>query len=75
MKSVVADAYKYVDDASSGSKFDIVIMDLNYEEENLHLSPPQKFLDTEFLDKLMKLTTQDGLVTFNLLCQEKELLA
>ena len=75
MKSVVADAYNFVDDAASGPKFDIVIMDLNYEEENINLSPPQKFLETEFLDKLVKLSTQDGLVAFNLLCMEKELLS
>ena len=75
MKSVVADAYNFVDDAASGPKFDISIMDLNYEEENINLSPPQKFLETEFLDKLVKLSTQDGLVAFNLLCMEKELLS
>jgi hypothetical protein len=35
------------------NKFDMIFMDINYEEDNLRLSPPKKFLDTEFLKKLM----------------------
>ena len=37
------------------TKFDMIFMDINYEESNLHLSPPKKFLETSFLAKLMVL--------------------
>jgi spermidine synthase len=45
LKSVIADAYRYV--------LDMIFMDVNYEEDNVQLSPPRKFLTTEFLNKLM----------------------
>lgn len=45
VKSVIADAYQFVMEYSQ-PKFDIIFMDINYEEDNLHLSPPLKFLDT-----------------------------
>lgn len=70
VKSVIADAYKFVLDYSQ-PKFDIVFMDINYEEDNLHLSPPKKFLDPAFLQKLVDITTNDGYVTFNLLTYDK----
>jgi hypothetical protein len=59
LKSVVADAYQYVLDyqVQPQNKFDMVFMDINYEEANLQLSPPKKFLEQSFLAKL--------LVTFN----------
>ena len=62
LKSVIADAYKYVIDYQVGSqadKFDMVFMDVNYEEGNIQLSPPRKFLTTEFLAKLMVSTPFD----------------
>jgi len=31
----------------------MIFMDINYEESNLHLSPPKKFLEQAFLSKLM----------------------
>lgn len=74
VKSVIADAYKYVDEITSGEKFDIVVMDINYEEDNISLSPPKKFLEREFLAKLINLTTEEGFVTFNLLSQDTQLL-
>ena len=52
VKSVIADAYQYVLDYSQ-PKFDMIFMDVNYEEGNLHLSPPLKFLDPKFLAKLV----------------------
>lgn len=42
-------------------------MDINYEEANIQLSPPKKFLESSFLQKLMEMTTNEGFVTFNLL--------
>lgn len=41
---------------SPATKFDMIFMDVNYEEDNVHLSPPRKFLETEFLQKLMVIT-------------------
>jgi hypothetical protein len=38
---------------AGAQKFDIVIMDVNYEEENIELNPPKKFLETKFLQKLL----------------------
>jgi len=52
VKSIIADAYNYVND-HTGPKFDIVFMDINYSEDNLELSPPKKFLETAFLQKLV----------------------
>ena len=55
LKSVVADAYQYVLDyqVQPQNKFDMVFMDINYEEDNLQLSPPKKFLEQSFLSKLL----------------------
>lgn len=57
LKSVIADAYQYVLDYQVGTtpdtKFDMIFMDINYEEDNVHLSPPRKFLTQEFLGKLL----------------------
>ena len=52
---MIADAYQYVLDyqVKPESKFDMVFMDINYEESNVQLSPPKKFLDQSFLSKLM----------------------
>lgn len=35
------------------NKFDLIFMDINYEEDNVQLSPPRKYLQPEFLSKLM----------------------
>lgn len=45
----------------------MIFMDINYEEANIQLSPPKKFLESSFLQKLMEMTTNEGFVTFNLL--------
>ncbi len=31
----------------------MIFMDINYEEDNLEISPPMKFLDPGFLRKLL----------------------
>jgi hypothetical protein len=55
LKSVIADAYQYALDyqVQPQNKFDMVFMDINYEEANLKLSPPKKFLEQSFLAKLL----------------------
>lgn len=52
---MIADAHKFVLDfqAAPAARFDMIFMDVNYEEANVQLSPPRKFLDTKFLQKLM----------------------
>jgi len=52
LKSVIADAYTYVEENANGKKFDLILMDINYEEENMEMSPPFKFVQTQFLHKL-----------------------
>lgn len=52
LKSVIGDAYDYVSKGCT-EKFDIVIMDINYEEEDTGISPPVKFLQKNFLHKLL----------------------
>ena len=61
LKSVIADAYQYVLDyqVQPQNKFDMVFMDINYEEANLKLSPPKKFLEQSFLAKLLVITLID----------------
>lgn len=68
VKSVIADAHKWVLDCSQ--KFDMILMDINYEESNINISPPAKFLEQSFLDKLMSLST--GVVCINLVCHDQE---
>lgn len=72
VKSEIADAYEYVNKGTQ-NKFDLIFVDINYEEAELELSPPMKFLETSWLTKLLDMTTKDGLVTFNLLCKDKEI--
>ena len=71
---MIADAHKYVEDfqISATNKFDMIFMDINYEEDNLQLSPPRKFLDKAFLGKLLEMVTNEGFVTFNLLFYDAE---
>lgn len=49
-------------------------MDINYEESDLSVSPPFKFLDTTFLEKLLNLLTPEGYLSFNLLAYDKKTL-
>ena len=55
LKSVIADAFSYVNDyqVTPATKFDMIFMDINYEEDNIQLSPPRKFLQQQFLSKLL----------------------
>lgn len=58
---MIADAHKFVLDfqAAPAARFDMIFMDVNYEEANVQLSPPRKFLDTKFLQKLMVCLAQN----------------
>ena len=52
VKSVIGDAYQFVEE-NKGDKFDAIFMDINYEEKELGMSPPFKFVESRFLDKLL----------------------
>ncbi len=47
--SVIDDAYDYINKQSNDKQFDIILMDINYEEQNMDMSPPMKFVETNFL--------------------------
>jgi spermidine synthase len=49
LKSVISDAYKYVLEEESKEKYDVILMDINYEEDNIEMSPPLKFIEPSFL--------------------------
>ena len=52
--------------ASGATKFDLIFIDINYEEGDVKVSPPLKFFGTDFLSKLAELTADDaGLIAFN----------
>ena len=52
---------------SKGKKFDLIIMDINYTEEDKNISPPWKFLETEFLQKICDMGSENCLIAFNIL--------
>jgi len=47
-------------------------MDINYTEEDLNISPPWKFLDTEFLQKVVDLADDNALIALNVLYYSKD---
>ena len=53
--SVCGDAYEYVNKSADKGSYDIVIVDINYTDEDKSISPPWKFLETEFLQKISDL--------------------
>jgi hypothetical protein len=61
-------------ETNSSQKFDIIFMDINYEENDLGMSPPFKFVEESFLSKLLGMTSKEGFLAFNLLCYDKETL-
>jgi hypothetical protein len=42
-------------------------MDINYSEEDKNISPPWKFLETDFLQKLCELGSDSCLIVLNIL--------
>ena len=46
--SIVDDALTYISGHES-DKIDLLILDINYEEKDLSLSPPAAFLEPEFI--------------------------
>ena len=61
IESVCADAFDWVlsTDGMDG-KFDIIFIDINYEEGSEKISPPLKFFGPEFIEKLQRLAQPEG---------------
>ena len=61
LESIEADAYEYVNKLAaerSEQPFDIIFMDINYSADDVSISPPKKFLESAFLQKLLTLCAQ-----------------
>ena len=48
IESICADAFEWINNATNKGDYDIIIVDVNYTEEDKSISPPWKFLETEF---------------------------
>ena len=72
-KSHVADAMTCVNGLASGF-YNLICMDINYEEGNSQISPPFKFMAPEYISRLLALLRDGGLLTFNIICYDKLLL-
>ena len=64
--SLCEDAFEYVQ-KSKNQKFDLIIMDINYTEEDKNISPPWKFLESDFLQKIVEMGSEQCLIAFNIL--------
>jgi spermidine synthase len=53
INSRICDAYQYVQETED--RFDIVFFDVCFEQNNNGISPPEKFLSPEYLEKLIQL--------------------
>lgn len=68
IESLNEDAFEWVNNQTDKGKYDVIIMDVNYQDDDTSISPPWKFLDTEFLNKLSALANPEtAYLTFNIL--------
>ena len=51
--SVCADAFEWVLSSGDEGKYDMIFVDINYEEADSKVSPPLKFFSSEFIGKLV----------------------
>jgi spermidine synthase len=70
IKSNCADAYDFIEGAQPNS-FDAIFMDVNFEENNIKISPPTRFLEVAFLQKIVDSVRDNGYVAINLLIEDK----
>lgn len=65
IESVNADAYEFIWNQPAGA-YDMVFFDVNYEEDDVKVSPPMKFFQPDFIAKLVEITAAEGgLIAFN----------
>jgi ubiquinone/menaquinone biosynthesis C-methylase UbiE len=72
-KSHVGDALTYVNGLQKNF-YNMICMDINYEEADNSISPPFKFMAPEYIARLIGLLKEEGLLTFNIICYDKKLL-
>jgi spermidine synthase len=70
IKSVCADAYNFIEGIQANS-FDAIFLDVNFEEDNIKISPPARFLEVAFLQKIVDSVRDNGYVAINLLIEDK----
>ena len=56
--------------SQKADSFDVVIMDLNYEEDDLKVSPPKKFFEPDFIKQLHTIAKPTALIAFNSIIDE-----
>jgi spermidine synthase len=71
IKSICDDAYSFIE-GSQPEQFDAIFMDVNFEEDNIKISPPTRFLEVAFLQKVVDLLKDYGYITINLLVEDKK---
>lgn len=71
IESVVADAYEYVESAGT-EQFDLIFMDVSYEEGNTGVSPPLKYLQPNFITKVVSMLKPGGLAAYNTIIKDRE---
>ena len=72
IESLCTDAYDFIEKSQEKGAFDLIIMDINYTEDDLKISPPWKFLETEFLQKIVDLANDNALIALNILYYSNE---
>ena len=69
LKSEIADAYQFVASQKPES-YDIVVLDVNYEEDDLKVSPPKKYFEPDFISSLHRIAKPNALIAFNSIIDE-----
>ena len=64
IESKIADAYEFVKSTAPES-FDMIFMDVNYEEGDTKVSPPLKFFDADFIQQVHTIAKPKALIAFN----------
>lgn len=65
IESINGDAFEFIWGQEANS-YDMVFFDVNYEEDNVKVSPPLKYFQADFLAKLVEITAAEGgLIAFN----------
>ena len=66
--SLCEDAFEYVNKSAEKGSYDIIILDINYTDDDKSISPPWKFLEVEFLQKLCDLAKlENAFIGLNIL--------
>ena len=73
IESITGDAYEIIDKCETKGEADVIIVDINYSEDDKTISPPWKFLETEFLQKIAdSANPESAYIVFNVLYYSDE---